>query len=162
MKSRDDLMKEIQDERAAWHALLAEVGEERMEEPGPMGDWTFKDLAAHLTFWQERMLARIEAGPGGNPPVPWPTSLGDEDEVDDWDELNAWIYERYRDRPLRDVLADADRSYERFAELIARMPEDDLTTPGRFGFDKPLVEGDFFGHLHEEHEPSIREWLRSR
>lgn len=164
MKTRDVLVKEIRAERAAWQALLAEVGEDRMEEPGPMGDWTFKDLTAHLTFWQERAIARIGAGPGEDPPAPWPAELGDEDEVDDWDELNAWIYEQHRDRPLRDVLADADRTYERLAELIATMPEDDLTTPGRYEAmgDKALVEADFFGHLHEEHEASIREWLQTR
>jgi len=160
MKTRDELMQEIQDERAAWHALLEEVGEDRMEEPGPMGDWTFKDLAAHLMVWQERLNERIEAGPNTHPPTPWPASL----ETDD--EINAWIYAQHRDRPLRDVLTDVDRSYERCAELIATMPEEDLMTPGRFGFEgmeeTPLVELSFFGHFHEEHEPSIREWLRSR
>ncbi|MDQ3549333.1 MAG: ClbS/DfsB family four-helix bundle protein [Chloroflexota bacterium] len=160
MKTRDELVQQIHDERTAWHALLAEIGEDRMEEPGPRGDWTFKDLAAHLLGWREQTIARIEAGPGGNPPTPWPASLGTDDEI------NAWIHEQHRDRPLSDVLADEDRSYERFANLIATMPEDDLMTPDRFGFEgmeeKALVEGDFFGHLHEEHEPSIRAWLQSR
>jgi len=167
MTTRDELVQQIHDERATWHALLAEIGEDRMEEPGPMGDWTFKDLAAHLSVWGERTLARLEAGPAGKtPPPPWPVAMGSEDEITDWDEVNNWIYEQHRDRPLHDVLTERDRSYERFATLIETMPEDDLMTPGRFGFDgmeeKPLVEGDFFGHLHEEHEPSIREWLQTR
>jgi hypothetical protein len=163
MKTRAELLREINAERAAWHALEAEVGEDRMEEPGAMGDWTFKDLTDHLSFWSERTLARLEAGPGGKlPPDPWPASMGTEDEIEDWDEVNAWIYEQHRDRPLRDMLAEADRFYERLAHLIATMPEEDLMTPGRFGFDKPLVEGEFFGHLHEEHEASLRAWLRTR
>lgn len=160
MKTRDNLLEQIRAERAAWDALLAEVGEDRMEEPGPMGDWTFKDLAAHLLGWRERTIARIAAGPGGSAPPPWPASLDTDDEI------NAWIHEQHRDRPLRDVLADTDRSYERLAALIETMPEEDLMTPGRFGFegmeDTALVDADFFGHLHEEHEPSIREWLRTR
>lgn len=158
MQTRDELVQQIHAERAAWHALLAETGEDRMEQPGPMGDWTFKDLTAHLLGWRERTIARIEAGPGGNPPTPWPASM----ETDD--EINAWIHAQHRDRPLRDVLADEDRSYERFATLIETMPEADLLTPGRFDWmeGKALADGDFFGHLHEEHEPSIREWLRTR
>lgn len=160
MKTRDELLQEIHNERAAWRALVDEIGEDRMEEPGPMGDWTFKDLAAHLLVWRERTLARIEAGPGGNPPTPWPSSLDTDDEINDW------IHEQHRDRPLPDVLADVDRSYERLADLIQTMPEEDLMTPGRFGFegmeDTALVEADFFGHLHEEHEPSIRAWLQTR
>jgi hypothetical protein len=35
-------------ERAGWEQLLADVGEARMSEPGPMGDWSFRDLLAHL------------------------------------------------------------------------------------------------------------------
>lgn len=162
MTTRDDLVKQIHDEHAQWDALLAEIGEDRMEEPGPMGDWTFKDLAAHLLFYNERTIALLEAGPGEHPPPPWPASMGAEDEIDDWDEVNAWIYEQHRDRPLRAVLADTDRSYERFAALIATMPEEDLMTPGRFGFDKPLVDAEFFGHFHEEHEPSLRARLQTR
>jgi hypothetical protein len=159
MTSRAELLHTIERERAAWQALLAEIGEERMHELGPMGAWTFKDLAAHLLAWDARTLAHIEAGPGGTPaPAPWPASLDNDDEI------NAWIQAHYRDRSLRAVLADTDRSYERFAALIGAMPENALLTPGRFDFmgDTALVEGDFFGHLHEEHEPAVRAWLLTR
>ena len=165
MKTRDELIEEIHAERAAWNDLLDEVGEDRMEEPGPMGDWIFKDLAGHLLFWQERMLDRMEAGPAGDPPPPpWPAEMGDEDEESNWEEINAWIRELHSDRPLADILADLGRTYERFTELVATMPEDDLLTPGRYEAlgGKALIEADFFGHLHEEHEPSLREWLRTR
>lgn len=39
----------IDAERNAWRELVAAVGPGRMDAPGPMGDWTFKDLVAHLT-----------------------------------------------------------------------------------------------------------------
>jgi uncharacterized protein (TIGR03083 family) len=158
MTTRAELLQTIERERAAWRALLAEIGEERMQEPGPMGAWTFKDLTAHLLAWDERLLARIEAGPDGTPaPAPRPASLEGDDAI------NAWIQAHYRDRPLRDVLADMDGSYARLAALIEAMPEDQLLTPGRFDFmeGRALVEGAFFGHLHEEHEPAIRAWLQT-
>ena len=155
--AKEALLARIQDERAFWHALLAEIGEARMEQPGPMGEWTFKDLAGHLTGWRERTIARLEAAARGQeaPPAPWPAHL----ETDD--DINGWIYQQNRDRPLRDVLSDADGSYERLAAALAALPETDLTTPGRFAWmgGRPLAEGDFFGHLHEEHEPSLRAWL---
>ena len=57
-----------------------------------------------------------------------------------------------------------DRSYKLLAVLIETLPEDDLMTPGRFAFmeDQAIVDGDFFGHYHEEHEPSVRAWLQTR
>ncbi|HUG16737.1 MAG TPA: maleylpyruvate isomerase N-terminal domain-containing protein [Thermomicrobiales bacterium] len=166
MKTRKELLQEIHDERAAWQALLAEIGGDRMEEPGPMGDWTFKDLTAHLLAWSERTMARIEAGPGGNPPPPWPASMGTEDEIEDWDEVNAWLYEQQRERPLPDVLADMDRWFVRLAALIETMPEDTLMIPGRSGIEgmeeRALVDAEFFGHFYDEHEASVRAWLQSR
>jgi|GEM_PF-214819 len=152
------VLSQIQAERDLWHELVAAVGEDRMEEPGPMGEWTFKDLAGHLLGWRERTIARIEAGPNSNPPTPWPAELESDDDI------NAWIYEQHRNRPLRDVLDDMDRSYDRLADAIRRVPEGDLTNPGRFGWlgETRLFEVDFADHLREEHEPSIRTWLASR
>src|SRR5579884_1100926 len=40
-------------ERARWDALLAQVGADRMEEPGVEGAWSVKEIVAHLT-WYER------------------------------------------------------------------------------------------------------------
>ena len=158
VRTKDDLLAYIQAEHANWRALVAEVSEERMEQPGPMGDWTFKDLVAHLLGWRERTLRRLEAGPDREPPTPWPGHLTEVDEVD---EINEWIYEQNRDRPLHEVLAEADASYQRLAAAVAALPEEDLTTPGRFAWmeGKSLAGGDLFDHLHEEHEPDIRVWL---
>lgn len=155
MKTKDDLLARVRAERASWQALLAEIGAERMEQPGPMGQWTFKDLVAHLTGWRERTIRRLEAGPDREPPTPWPGDLADDDAIDDW------IYERNRDRSLREVLAEGDASFDRLAAALAALPDEDVTAPGRFAWleGQPLVASDFFGHLHEEHEPSIRAWL---
>ncbi len=68
--TKDELLASIEGERDAWNALVSEVGEGRMEEPGPMGAWTFKDLAAHLTGWRERTIGRIEAAGRSEPEPP--------------------------------------------------------------------------------------------
>jgi hypothetical protein len=155
--TKDELLARIGAEHEGWRALVTEVGEGRMEQPGPMGEWTFKDMAAHLSGWRERTIRRLEAGPGVEPPMPWPANLDDDDEINDW------IHEQNRARPLGDVLTDADASYDRLAAAIAALPEADVTTPGRFAWAEgiALADADFFGHLHEEHEPSLRAWLAS-
>lgn len=159
MVTREERLQQFRTERRNWIELLDEVGEDRMEEPGPMGDWTFKDLTAHLTVWNERAIDRLEAPPGTNPPTPWPAALTTDDEINDW------IYEQHQDRPLSDVLTDFDESYLRLANLIETMPEEALMTPGYFGIngleETAVVDMDFFGHFHEEHEPSVRAWLAS-
>ena len=47
-----ELAGRIRADQQVWRDLVAEMGPERMLEPGPMGDWTFKDLAAHLAAWR--------------------------------------------------------------------------------------------------------------
>jgi hypothetical protein len=159
---RKRIVADIQAERAWWADLVNEIGEDRMTEPGPMGDWTFKDLASHLLGWRDRTIARLEAAAAGRdePPNPWPAELGDEED----DPINAWIHERTRDRPLRDILDDVDRSYERLASAIAALPDVLLIRPGAFPWldGEALADAEFFGHLHDEHEPAIRAWLDGR
>jgi hypothetical protein len=164
-RTKEELLARIDEHRAYWRQLVAEVGEDRMEEPGPMGDWTFKDLAAHLTFWRDWSTARIEAGPGAEPPPIWPANLTEYDPHDpdetDWDPINAWVYAQHHDRSVPDVLADADASFDRLKTAIESLPEQDVMEPGRFSWlgDYALADADFGGHLHEEHEPSVRAWL---
>jgi Mycothiol maleylpyruvate isomerase N-terminal domain. len=157
---RAELIARIERERAWWRDLVDHIGEAWMSEPGPMGPWTFKDLAAHLLGWRERTLARLEAAADGreSPPPAWPAELEDDDSI------NAWIQERSRDRSVREVLDATDRSYERLAHAIVALPEDLVTRPGVFPWldGKALVDTDWFGHVHDEHMPSVRAWLAAR
>lgn len=131
-----------------------------MLEPGPMGEWTFKDMAAHLAAWRNARIPMIEAIGRGEPipAPPWPAALDDDDRV------NAWFQDRDRDRPLDDVLADYDASFERLAAALEALPgavaHDADALPWAGG--TPAVDIDFTDHLHAEHLPNVRAWLASR
>ena len=165
--SKGEALAAIEAERAAWEDLLGEVGEDRMLEPGPVDGWSFKDLVAHLVGWDRKSLARLEAVARDQPPPapPWPAEL---DEDRDTDAVNAWIQEHYRDRLLGEVLQDSRETYARLGAVVAMLPEGALDEVGRFpraetaSLGAALTDGTFFGHLHEEHEPAIREWLAAR
>jgi hypothetical protein len=159
-------LERIEQERQLWERLLAEVGEGRMLEPGVTGDWTFKDVVAHLNGWRALTLARLEAAQHGRAPEPppWPAHL-DEDVESDVDEINDWIYQASQDRSLQDVLAEYSQSFGRMRAAAAAIAEGDLTDPGRYpwmgGHPLAAVLDGTFGHLHEEHEPLIRAWLEA-
>lgn len=157
ISARDRLVAHIRAERAWWAELVAEIGEHRMTEPGPMGDWTFKDLAAHLLGWRDRTIGRLEAAAqeSHEPAPPWPA------ELDDDDAINAWIHERHQDRSVREVLDDVDLSYERLENAVSALEEELVAQPGAMpGLEgQASADADFFGHVHDEHEPSIRAWL---
>jgi hypothetical protein len=167
--TKGEVVAAINREREAWDGLIAQIGEDRMLESGPMGDWTFKDLAAHLTAWRERSVRRLEAAAHGQPEpqAPWPAELNDEND-DDIDAINAWFQQQSADKLLGEVLDESRESYARLAEAVQQLPDEALTDPSYFSWTEgqalgdAIVSGDFFGHLHEEHDAEIRRWLAER
>ena len=89
----------LRDSRQVWRDLVAEVGD-RVDDAGPMGDWTFGDLAGHLLAWRNRTIARLEAAGHGEPepPPPWPTNLENDDAI------NSWIHEQDRGRSAAEMI----------------------------------------------------------
>ena len=164
--SKAQLLDELRDEQARFDALLHDIGEEHMTQPGVAGAWSIKDVVAHLTFWRRRTVARFQAALRNEPlpPEPWPAEVGTADEIDARDDqINAWNYANDRDRPLADVLRESNEVFEQLVATVAAFPEADLLNPERFSWiapeDFPLTGAVFFGHFHDEHERDMRAWL---
>ena len=47
--NRAELLDTIRAERGHWDAILTEIDEKRMSEPGIAGAWSVKDIVAHVT-----------------------------------------------------------------------------------------------------------------
>ena len=152
--TKEELIEKIEKSYSEWEDVLAEVGDSRMAQRGVADDWSVKDLVAHLAAWQQRVLDRMDADTTGNPAE----SLGQT-----VDEINVALYERNRDRPLHDVLAQARDTYDRFLTRVRSLSEEQIFKPGHFTFteDDALYEwiaGNTFEH-YEEHTASVRTWL---
>ncbi|MBA2453910.1 MAG: ClbS/DfsB family four-helix bundle protein [Chloroflexia bacterium] len=162
LNTRAGLLETVRELRQDLESVVAEAGEERMEQPGSFGELTFKDVIAHLTSWRLTTAARLEAGLSGAEPVfPWPAHL---EEGKDTDEINRWFFETNHDKPLADVLADSRETFERVARAISALPEDDLFVQDRFPWLQgytlgPGVVRGTFEHYRVDHEPEIRAWL---
>jgi hypothetical protein len=158
------LLDQIERERLVWEQLVRAVGEERMEQPGAVGAWSFKDVVAHLNGWRVRTLARLDAARTGAEPAPppWPADL-DEDSDAGLAQINAWIERAGRERSLEEVLGEARRSFDQMRDAVLALSEEDLADPNRFSWmgGQPVgfVIGYAFGHFHEEHEPDLSAWL---
>ncbi len=118
--TKSDLRKWLQNEYEQWQALLDEIGAARMESPGVNGDWTMKDIVAHLTGWNRALVDRLQTALRGDPEPapPWPAEL----ETDD--EINAWIYDSNRGSSLRDVLAESQQNLQQLLTVIENLPDD--------------------------------------
>ena len=154
---RAELVQQLNSENEAWRTLLAEIGEDRMEEPGVAGAWSIKDVVAHLTAWRRRTVGRLEAAAHGRPEPAheWPADLHEDDEI------NAWFHERDRNKSVRETLAESRRVFEQLVSAIEKMPEDTLEHPERLPWlqGTPVTGAAFFAHFHDEHEADMRAYL---
>ena len=156
--NKSDLYNWLAEEDRQWNALLDQIGTQRMDLPGVMGAWTFKDMVAHLNDWQGWLIARMRAAQTGEPEPapPWPAHLQEDDA------LNAWIYEANRQRPVQDVLNDTRQNYELLLAVIDNLADDvriEAESPMLWLGEKGFPAGEFFDHYHEDHEADVRRWL---
>lgn len=82
-------------------------------------------------------------------------------ELREDDEINAWMYESKRDRPLADVLSDLREVFQQLVDTLDAISRDELQDLRRIlGLEEEEVSGSmFFTHFHQEHEPDMRAWL---
>ncbi len=155
---KSDLLNWLQEEYQQWEAFLDQIGLERMDQPGVAGEWSIKDLVAHLNGWQPRLIASIQAAQRGEPepPPPWPAHLKTDDEI------NAWIYESNRGRSVREVLDESHKVFQQHLAVIEDLPDNVRIEPEWHLVwlgDKRFPAGEFFDHFHNDHEPDVRAWL---
>jgi hypothetical protein len=155
---KSELLDWLQEEYQQWEAFLDQIEPARMDQPGVNGDWSMKDIVAHLTGWQPRLITRIQAAQRGEaePPPPWPAHLQTEDEV------NAWIYETNHGRSVNDVLDESHQVFQQLLAVIEGLPEDVRIEPKWHLVwlnGERFPAGEFFDHFHDDHEPGMRAWL---
>jgi hypothetical protein len=147
----------LRGERARWNALLDQVGLDRMDIPGVAGDWSVKQLVAHLTWYERAVVeAAQQVLTSGTFTRPRPEGMG-------LDEMNAQITDESLGRPASDVLAEADAVFDRLLALITVCPQDLLNDPRVLGLpdDTPpwiRVANNSYAH-YREHEAALRAWL---
>ncbi len=153
-----ELLNWLQKEYLQWEALLDEIGQSRMDQPGVNGDWSMKDIVAHLTGWNCRLVAWMQAAQRGEPepPPPWPVQLQDDDDI------NAWIYTTNQGRSVGEVLEDLRLVFRHLNAVIEGLPEDARIEPEWhlvWVGNQRFPVGEFFDHFHDDHEFDIRAWL---
>jgi uncharacterized protein (TIGR03083 family) len=141
-------------ERAEWDQVLSRIDEVRMSVPGVAGEWSVKDVVAHVTWYEREMVGVLTAHAlAGSDLWDLPT-----------DERNQMLFEQNRQRPLGDVLAEARQVFDQLLAAMRSLSDEDLVDPGRFR-DMPadwvpwqILAGNTYEH-YRDHLPGLREWL---
>ena len=161
--NKSELIATIKAERKRLETALAQIGPADMQLPGVAGDWSVKDVLAHLAVWASRtVMAIFQAECGQKPSLNVPN-----DYSNDWANVNQKDYNEQKDRPLDRILADFHGSH---AQLVKRL---ELWQDEAALFDKqryPSLGGESLADLshgngdeHDaEHRAHIEAWLRAR
>jgi hypothetical protein len=142
MNDKQQILTMLREEYDRWDDMLASLSEAQLTNPQLPENWSIKDVIAHLRAWQQRSIARMEAGLHNREPQypAWPAQFDPEEEGQPHD-LNAWLYTQDRDRPWSSVHEDWRAGYLRFMELGQAIPEKDLLDATRYPWmaGQPLI-----------------------
>lgn len=93
---RDSLTRE----RAKLLAALDGLSEEEMIRPGAVGQWSVRDVLAHLLAWEEEAVRRLDLLGAERPQdITW---ISNEEELEAW---NADAHRRYASLALAEVMS---------------------------------------------------------
>jgi hypothetical protein len=138
----------------AWAALkesYAGLSEPRLTEAGVTGDWSVKDILAHVTTWEGEALKHLPLIVAGGRPARYVRYGG-------IDGFNAKMAEEKRGLSLSEVLRQLEDTHGHLVDFVRRTPEAQFTPDARF---RRRLRLDTYGH-YPLHAAAIREWREQR
>ena len=127
----------------AWRQLFAaldDIPEDRLSDPGVIGEWSLKDLFGHLAFWDEHAVEEIERALAGLPR-----------EDNAWQEMNETDYAARRDRTLPEQRSAMHQAH---AALVERL--ESVAGIEAAGIDE-AIRPDTYDH-YLDHIKDIHAW----
>ncbi|MCI0394605.1 MAG: ClbS/DfsB family four-helix bundle protein [Chloroflexi bacterium] len=132
---------------------IAPLPDEALERPGVMGDWSVKDILAHLAAWESELVTGLMHINQGQKPA---RMLEAFQRVD---EYNAERYAENKDRELNRVFDDFQNVRLQLEQWLEEFSERDLTDPNHYPWSRGvalahIVKENSYGH-EDEHLPAI-------
>ncbi len=122
--------------------------EAQLAEPGVTGDWSVKDILAHVTTWEAEALKYLPLILAGGTPPRYSTQYGGIDA------FNAQITEQKRGLSVADVHGQMDETHRRLRDFIQSAPEEQFTQETRF---RHRLRLETYSH-YTLHASLIRDW----
>ncbi|HLY29996.1 MAG TPA: DinB family protein [Ktedonobacterales bacterium] len=145
-----DFLERMQLARAALNEAISGLTDDQMSQDLVTGEWTVKDILAHLAAWQGEVIVTIERITHGDR-----NDALINESVDEW---NARRVNERRRLPLMDVMQEFHDAHDRLLALLGASPAEHIPL-GPDGWDETaklwwLTEHD------GEHTEAIRAYRR--
>jgi hypothetical protein len=146
--NRQQLLKQLDTAWTAFKESYAGLSDSQLTEPGVTGDWSVKDVIAHVTWWEEEALKHLPLIIKGGRPPRYSRQYGGIDA------FNAQMTEQKRGLSLSDVLRQLEETHHRLIAYVHSAPEEQFTRETRF---RRRLRLDTYSH-YPKHAQVIRAW----
>lgn len=156
---KSELLARIQQGWDDFQSFISTLSETQLTTPTDAAGWTAKDHIMHLAIWEDGVHALL------NKQSRLDRMGVDADTWDsgDYDQVNAIIQQRHKDKPLAEVMQAFRDAHQRLVETVQSLSEEDLLRPYHYyqpgsPIDSPVIDriiGNTYEHF-TEHKPWIR------
>ncbi len=148
---RCQLLKRLDDAWAQFKQSYAGLSDLQLMEPGVTGEWSVKDILAHVTTWEEEALKQLPVILDGRKPPRYLMYGG-------IDAFNAQMTIQKRRFSLFEVVRQLHHTHQRLIDFIQSVPEDQFIHETRF---RHRLRLDTYNH-YPKHAGAIRRWREQR
>jgi hypothetical protein len=145
---RSQLLKRLDKAWQAFKESYAGLSDAELMEPGVTGNWSVRDIIAHVTWWEEEALTYLPLILNGRKPPRYSVTYGGIDA------FNAQRTEQKSDLSLSEVLWQREDTHRRLVDFIQGVSEDQFARETRF---RHRLRLDTYSH-YPQHAEAIRRW----
>jgi hypothetical protein len=156
--SKSEILENINSERELLETILAKFTDEQLVTKGIIGEWSIKDILAHITAWEQRLIGWAKIGISGKEPEDFPTNM---------DEVNAMNVESSsidKKKTLSVVMQEFSESFPETVKAVEAIPPEMLEDLDYFKWRKApfwvIVAADTWWH-YKEHQEDLEKALES-
>jgi hypothetical protein len=144
---KQQLLKRLETAWMAFKESYIGLSDAQLLEPAVMGDWSVKEILAHVTIWEEEALKYLPLIINGEKPPRYVQYGG-------LDAFNAQMRAQKRSLALSEVLSQLDETHRQLISYIQSVPEEYFTRETRF---RHRLRLDTYSH-YPLHARAIQEW----
>jgi hypothetical protein len=165
--SRKQFLSRLLHERDRFELLLNHVGfTRRMTMKGVAGHWSIKDIIAHIWAYEQYIADRLNEILHGETYSACRTHNALEAFLDEFgypdfgspllddDTANAWVFEKFRNIPLEEIVAQEIQAFTSIVSALEAMPEESIK---RHNVLERVADNTY--HHYRTHMRDIRTWL---
>lgn len=155
--TKQELLEKVRGGSETFVKSFEGMGPDALLETGVVGDWSIKDLIAHISFWKAELIQVLfNVKQGTTPPH--------SSQPRDIDAMNAQFHIESQARTADQILADYHGVSKQLLRRIEELQEKDFGSPDRFPWlrNEPLerwVAVDSYEH-EDEHAAQILTWRK--